>query len=125
MGIWYVRGTGLCAWARKSRRVSSVHVTEVADWLVLHYAQVVHGTAECNLDSLADAGCAALHHFDLVYGLVHPQRNQLGSRKPLPGGKETAHVAPSDTIHRDPQRPTSQSRVTGVTNEIKADLTFC
>lgn len=69
-------------------QMSSVHVAEVADWLVLHDAQVVHGAAEGDLDSLADAGCATLHHFDFVYGLVHAQRNHLGSRKPLPeGGK--------------------------------------
>lgn len=64
--------------------MSSVYVAEVTDWLVLHYAQVVHGTAEGNLDSLANAGCPSFHHFDLVNGLVHPQGNHLGSRKPLP-----------------------------------------
>lgn len=72
--------------------MSSVHVAEVADWLVLHYAQVVHGAAEGDLDSLADAGCATLHHFDFVYGLVHAQRNHLGSRKPLPEGEKTASI---------------------------------
>lgn len=78
--------------------MSSVHVTEVADWLVLHYAQVVHGAAEGDLDSLANAGRASFHHFDFVYGLVHAQRNHLGSRKPLPegvgvggGGKVSIH----------------------------------
>lgn len=34
---------------------TSVHVTEVADWLVRHNAQVVHGTAEGNLDSFTNA----------------------------------------------------------------------
>jgi len=65
---------------------SSVHVAEVADWLVLHNAQVVHGAAEGDLDSLTDAGCASFHHFDLVDGLVYPKRYHLGSRKPLPAG---------------------------------------
>lgn len=63
----------------------SVHVAEVADWLVLHDAQVVHGAAEGQLDGLADAGRATLHQFDLVDGLVHAQRDHLGPRKPLPG----------------------------------------
>lgn len=70
----------------------SVYVAEVADWLVLHYAQVVHGTAEGDLDSLTDAGCASFHHFNLVYGLVYPQRNHLGSRKPLPEGESNTSV---------------------------------
>lgn len=64
-----------------------VHVAEVADWLVLHDAQVVHGAAESNLDSLADARRAPFHHFDLVDGLVQAQRHHLGSRKPLPEGE--------------------------------------
>lgn len=89
-----VFGTGevqvcICAWGG-SERAPSVHVTQVADWLILHDAQVVHGTAVGNLDCLANAGCASLHHFDLVYGLVHPQRNHFGSRKPLPEGGKTA-----------------------------------
>lgn len=82
--------------------MSSVHVTEVADWLVLHYAQVVHGAAEGDLDSLANAGRASFHHFDFVYGLVHAQRNHLGSRKPLPegvggvgGGKSASITTPA------------------------------
>ncbi len=79
----------LCVWGEESERTPSVHVAEVADWLVLHDAQVVHGTAEGDLDSLADAGRASLHHFDFVYGLVHSQRNHLGSRKPLPEGEKT------------------------------------
>lgn len=66
--------------AGAGKRVSSVHVAEVADRLVPHHAQVVHGAAEGDLDGLADAGRASLHHFDLVYGLVHPQGNHLGSR---------------------------------------------
>lgn len=66
----------------------SVHVAEVADWLVLHDAQVVHRAAEGHLDSLADAGRSSFHHFDLVDGLVQAQRHHLGSRKPLPGGRE-------------------------------------
>lgn len=81
----------MCVWVcvrGESQRVPSVHVTEVTDWLVLHYAQVVHGAAEGDLDRLADAGRASLHHFDFVYGLVHPQRNHLGSRKPLPEGEK-------------------------------------
>lgn len=65
----------------------SVHVAEVADWLVLHDAQVVHGTAEGDLDGLADARRASFHHFDLVDGLVQAQRHHLGSRKPLPAGE--------------------------------------
>lgn len=64
--------------------MSSVHITEITDWLVLHYAQVVHGPAEGDLDSFTNARCATFHHFDLVYGLVYPQGNHLGSRKPLP-----------------------------------------
>lgn len=64
----------------------SVQVTKVADWFVLHNAQVVHCTAEGQLDGLADAGRATFHQFDLVDGLVHAQRDHLGSRKPLPGG---------------------------------------
>lgn len=83
-----VFGTGevkVCVCVRgESQRASSVHVTEVADWLVLHYAQVVHGAAVGDLDGLANAGRASLHHFDFVYGLVQSQRNHLGSRKPLP-----------------------------------------
>lgn len=71
---------------------ASVHVAEVADWLVLHDAQVVHGTAEGDLDGLADAGCSSFHHFNLVYGLVYPQRNHLGSRKPLPEGENNTGV---------------------------------
>lgn len=66
----------------------SVHVAQVADWLVLHDAQVVHGAAEGDLDGLADAGGAAFHHFDLVDGFVHPEGNHFGSRKPLPEGVE-------------------------------------
>lgn len=66
--------------AGAGKRVLSVHVAEVADRLVPHHAQVVHGAAEGDLDGLADAGRASLHHFDLVYGLVHPQGNHLGSR---------------------------------------------
>lgn len=62
----------------------SVHVAEVADWLVLHDAQVVHGAAEGDLDGLADARRASFHHLDLVDGLVHAQGHHLGSRKPLP-----------------------------------------
>lgn len=70
-------------------QVSSVHITEITDWLVLHYAQVVHGPAEGDLDSFTNARCATFHHFDLVYGLVYPQGNHLGSRKPLPeAGKQ-------------------------------------
>lgn len=64
-----------------------VHVAEVADRLVLHDAQVVHGAAEGNLDGLADARRAPFHHFDLVDGLVQAQRHHLGSRKPLPEGE--------------------------------------
>lgn len=85
-------GTGevqICVCGRESE---SVYVAEVADWLVLHYAQVVHGTAEGDLDSLTDAGCASFHHFNLVYGLVYPQRNHLGSRKPLPEGESNTSV---------------------------------
>lgn len=64
---------------------ASVHVAEVADRLVLHDAQVVHGAAEGDLDGLADARRASLHHLDLVDGLVHAQGHHLGPRKPLPG----------------------------------------
>lgn len=82
--------------------MSSVYVAEVADWLVLHYAQVVHGTAEGDLDSLANAGCASFHHFDLVYGLVHPQRNHLGSRKPLPGrGEQIENIVKMNTFREN------------------------
>lgn len=80
-GGWFKEG---CRW-----EPWSVHVTEVADWLVLHDAQVVHGAAEGDLDGLADAGRASFHHFDLVDGLVHPERNHFGSRKPLPEGGKT------------------------------------
>lgn len=85
-------GTGevqICVCGRESE---SVYVAEVADWLVLHYAQVVHGAAEGDLDSFTDAGCASFHHFNLVYGLVYPQRNHLGSRKPLPEGESNTNV---------------------------------
>lgn len=75
-GGWFKEGCRSEPW--------SVHVTEVADWLVLHDAQVVHGAAEGDLDGLADAGRASFHHFDLVDGLVHAERNHFGSRKPLP-----------------------------------------
>lgn len=78
------RYKSVCVFVCEGRESESVHVAEVADWLILHYAQVVHGTAEGDLDSLTDAGCASFHHFNLVYGLVYPQRNHLGSRKPLP-----------------------------------------
>lgn len=97
-GIWYRRGTSLCGCVTEREREiqwqSSVHVAQVADWLILHDAQVVHGAAEGNLDSLADAGCASFHHFDLVDGLVHAQRDHLGSRKPLPegGGEKNRHL---------------------------------
>lgn len=89
-GRYLVRERYAFVWVSvgESRRASSVYITEVADWLVLHYAQVVHGAAVGDLDSLANAGRATFHHFDLVYGLVHPQRNHLGSRKPLPEGKQ-------------------------------------
>lgn len=75
---------------REIQRRPSVHVTEVTDWLVLHDAQVVHGAAEGDLDSLADAGCASFHHFDFVYGLVYAQGHHLRSRKPLPGGERVS-----------------------------------
>lgn len=73
-------------------RASSVHVAEVTDGLVLHDAQVVHGAAEGDLYGLPNAGCASFHHLDFVDGFVHPQRNHLGSRKPLPeeNQKQTA-----------------------------------
>lgn len=93
-GIWYRRGTSFVCEGREERerqRMSSIHVTEVADWLVLHYAQVVHGPTEGDLDGLTNAGSASFHHFDFVYRLVHAQRNQLGSRKPLPGGGKSIY----------------------------------
>lgn len=74
-------------WGRELA-LSSVHVTEVTDWLILHDAQVVHGATEGDLHSFTNAGCASFHHFDLVDGLVYPQRNHLGSRKPLPVGSK-------------------------------------
>lgn len=65
--------------------LSSVDVAEVADLLVLHQAQVVHGAAEGDLDGFADAGGAAFHQLDLVDGFVDAKRNHLGPGKPLPG----------------------------------------
>lgn len=83
------RYKSVCVFVCEGSESESVYV---ADWLVLHYAQVVHGTAEGDLDSLTDAGCASFHHFNLVYGLVYPQRNHLGSRKPLPEGESNTSV---------------------------------
>ena len=82
MGVYLARGEVTSAGGG-----ASVHVAEVAYWLVLHDAQVVHGAAEGNLDSLADARRASFHHLDLVDGLVQAQRHHLGSRKPLPEGE--------------------------------------
>lgn len=78
----------VCGTPEGARGRLSVHVAEIADGLVLDDAQVVHGAAEGDLHGLSDAGRASLHHFDFVDGFVHPQRNHLGSRKPLPEEKD-------------------------------------
>lgn len=61
-----------------------VNVTEIATRLILHSAQMVHGPREGDLNGFADGWGAALHHFDLVNGFVHSERNHFGFRKPLP-----------------------------------------
>lgn len=47
----------------KAAEVTSVNVTEVAGWLPMHTAQVVHGTVEGDPDGLSDAGVPPFHHF--------------------------------------------------------------
>lgn len=98
--VFLVRGgVRIWSWPRPSL---SVHVAHVADRLVLHDAQVVHGAAEGDLDGLADAGGAAFHHFDLVDGFVHPEGNHFGSRKPLP---EEVEESGSGCFAQDAQSP--------------------
>lgn len=65
-----------------------VHIAHVADRFILNDAKMVHGTFEGRLNSLTDAGRSALHHLDLVDGLVNPQRDHLRLRKPLPEKSE-------------------------------------
>lgn len=62
----------------------SVDVAEVAGWLPVHAAQVVHGSVKGDPHGLPDAGVPPFHHFQLVYCLINTKGNHFGLREPLP-----------------------------------------
>lgn len=54
-----------------------------------HVVQMRHGSVVRGVHRLADAGLLALHETQLVHRVVHPQRQQLVPRQPLPADTQT------------------------------------